>query len=106
MNIFKQKEREIILFKQNIWGNAFFIDKPDVVKIKDKCNGYGFYSQRSKIKKGVLVCKLFDNGLAVIKITNIKYNYEPRDMFFWEGVRISVKNLTKTEKRIIEDLLK
>ena len=106
MNIFKKKEREIILFKQNIWGKAFFIDNPNVVKIKDKCNGYGFYSQRSKIKKGVLVCKLFDDGLAVIKITNIKYYCEPRDMFFWGGVRISVKDLTKAEKRIIEDLLK
>ena len=106
MNIFKQKEREIILFKQNIWGKSFIIDNPDIVKIKDKCNGYGFYSQRSKIKNGVLVCKLFDDALAVIKITNIKYCSEPKDMFFWKGVRISVKNLTKAEKRIVEDLLK
>ena len=106
MNIFKQKEREIILFKKNIWGMAFYIDNPDIVKIKDKCEGHGFYPQRSKIKKGVLVCKLFDDGLAVIEITNIKYYSDPRDMFFWEGVRISVKDLTKAEEIIVEDLLK
>ena len=99
---YKKIKRKIIFFNGNHWGNSFEIVEPKTVCAGDECRGHGFKTNRGDIVKGSLVCQTFNEQIAVFKITKIVYCHEPDDMFFWEGVRISHKDLTDDEKAFIQ----
>lgn len=109
--LFKDKEvkksinerRKIIIFHKNIWGHSFVIDRPkNTVCVGDECSGYAFYYKRYELEPDVLVCKVFDDGVAIIKLQKVEYCKDPDDMLFWEGIRISVNDLSETEKQYLE----
>lgn len=101
ISFFKKRtnNQEIICYKENIWGLSFVVDKP--TEVYQKCKGDGFHPNRSKIKPGVLVCKQYDDGFGIYKIEKVTYCKDPKDMFFWEGIRVSVKDLTENETEYI-----
>lgn len=95
--------RNIFYFNGNFWGNSFEISAPKEICVGDKCEGHGFTYHRGKITEGTLVCQTFNNYVVVFKITKIRYCYDPDDMFFWEGIRLSPNDLSDTEKEQIRN---
>lgn len=100
----KCKNKKIIIFEQNSWGNSFVAESPDVLNVYDECKGYGFYHKRLDIKDAI-IAKVFrkQNNVAFILITKFKATNDPKDMFFWTGIRINPNCLTKEQMEYAQE---
>lgn len=96
-------EDKIIVFQQNVYGSSFSITEPSAnVPIGSECKGHAFHSKRTCLKPGTKVCKVFDDGVAIIQLDNVTYCQDPKDMVLWSGIRLSVNDLSSEEIQYLE----
>jgi len=104
--------REIFDFSKSAWGHNFVITSEPPIEVDNEYKGYGFdlfkNNGNTKLKVGDIITTTCPFGLNRVivnfLITELKEPYDPRDMFFWKGVRLRMEDLSEEEHKIISKI--
>lgn len=105
MCFIKFRKFPIINFGKGIWGMDFWVNRKLPLSL-NKAEIYGWCSQKDLMRRGTLLIKEFDKGIACCRIKSIEWMDDPTDMFFAKVKFInSARGLTLKEVEFIERFL-
>lgn len=91
--------RKILYIGKNRYGSSFVIEKAYGDKDRE-CEGYGFYS-KSFDKDTILLTK-FDEFYRAYLINEVKWQRDPKDMFYFKATRLNNEMITDEESEEME----